>query len=268
MRLFWILLFASIPFFAVGTFIYGLVVGGGLWLPAELSTIGDEIDHLFYIILAITGVVFIAVEFVFIYFLAKYSNENRSGPVKYVHGNHTLETLWTVIPAGILVFIAIYQYGTWQDAKFLSNAPDAPLHARLLAGQFEWRFRYPGADGTLNTPDDLEEVNKLHVYKDQPVRLIMESRDVLHSFNIPVTRLKQDVVPGLSQPFWFTMEDTDDDPTQPDVYEIACTELCGWGHYKMRAHLIVHETKEEYDAWFAEAKRRQNADVEDLGLAD
>ncbi len=269
MRYFWIALFAIVPLAVVACFLYAAAHGDGLWFPENVSSIGREIDRLFWLIFAITGAIFLGVQLVFLYFLWKYGRREDPGrrPV-FTHGNQRLETVWTIVPAGILFFLAIFQLDTWKRAKFTTMAPDAPLHARVTAGQFEWRFRYPGADGRLDTPDDLEQVNILHVWKGQDVKLQLESRDVLHSLFIPAVRLKQDLVPGMKQPYWFRVVTTDDDPSTPDVHEIACAELCGWGHYKMRGKLIVHETEEEFRRWFAEALRRQNADTEDLGLVE
>lgn len=256
MHRFWTLLFALAGVFAVGIFFWAAKQeGSGLWFPENVSVVGVEIDKLFWVIMWITGITFVLVMGLFVWFLWRYGGP-QPGKAVFTHGNHTLETVWTAIPAAILVFIAVYQYGTWKDAKFKSHAPDSPLHARVLAGQFEWRFRYPGADGQLNTADDLEEVNLLHCWKGQDVVLQLESRDVLHSFTIPQARVKQDTVPGMKQRQWFTI-------TKAGTYEIACQELCGWGHSKMKGHLIVHETKAEYDRWFETARARQNADQQD-----
>ncbi|KAA3606111.1 MAG: cytochrome c oxidase subunit II [Planctomycetota bacterium] len=271
MNKFWIALFATVPIMAIAFFLIGMSKGNGLWLPVNITSIGEEIDHLFWVILALTGVTFFGVEAVFIWFLIKYGGDKNPGKGIYSHGNPKLETIWTIIPAGILVFLALYQYDTWKDAKFKVNAPsqDQPVHARVTGGQFEWRLTYPGADGQLDTADDLEQVNVLHVVKNEPTRLQLRSRDVLHSFFIPAARLKQDLVPGMpNQQMWFTVIHTDDDPSQADVHEIACAELCGWGHYKMRGFLKVHETREQFEAWFQDALAKQNATTEDLGLPE
>ncbi|HEX9793516.1 MAG TPA: cytochrome c oxidase subunit II [Planctomycetota bacterium] len=268
MNKFWIFLFALVPLGVLGIYFWAHAQGGALWFPAGISEMGEDIDRLFWIILGLTGTIFFGVEALFLWFLFKYDGKGRDGQaVKYTHGNHRLETLWTVIPAGILVFLAVFQFKTWKEIKFRSNAPDVPLHARVTGGQFEWRFRYPGADGRLDTPDDLEAVNVLHVWKDRDIKLQLESRDVVHSFFIPAVRIKQDLVPGMKQLMWFKVTHTDGQPA-PDLHEIACAELCGWGHYKMKGRLVVHETEADYRAWLTQALAKQNADQADLGIVE
>ncbi|TAH39593.1 MAG: cytochrome c oxidase subunit II [Planctomycetota bacterium] len=254
----WTLLFGAAAVFAVGIFFWA-AGKSGYWFPENVSVIGVDIDHLYWVITWITGITFVVVMVLFLWFLWKYGDERRPGKAVFTHGNHTLETVWTAVPAAILVFIAVYQYGAWKEAKFRSHMPDSPLHARVLAGQFEWRIRYPGPDRELYTDDDVEQVNLLHAWKDQDIVLQLESRDVLHSFFVPAARMKQDMVPGMKQNMWFQI-------TRAGEYEIACAELCGWGHYKMKGHLIVHETKADFDRWYQEALGRQNADQRDPSI--
>ena len=270
MRKFWILLFAVVPIAVVWLYFYSAgFEGEGLWLPKNVSPIGEEIDHLFWLIMWITGVTFFGVYSLFIYFLWKYGGSEKPGKSIYTHGNHRLEMIWTVTPAAILVFIALYQFGTWERAKFVSNSPETPIVARVLGGQFEWRVRYTAHDNPVTSADllaaddvdallwrgeELEMVNELHAVKGQPVMLTIRSRDVIHSFNIPQLRVKQDLMPGMDkQLMWFQADEA-------GTYEIACTELCGWGHYKMRGKFVVHETAEEYQSWYEGALAAQRAD--------
>jgi cytochrome c oxidase subunit 2 len=103
-------------------------------------------------------------------------------------------------------------------------------------------MRYPGADGRLNTIDDVHLVNDLHFVKGKQALIYLRSSDVLHSFFLPQMRIKQDAVPGLSIPVWF-------DCDTAGRYDLVCAELCGWGHYKMKANVTVHETQSEFDDW-------------------
>jgi cytochrome c oxidase subunit 2 len=103
---------------------------------------------------------------------------------------------------------------------------------------------YPGPDGKFGTQDDLELENMLHVPVDKVVRVILTSKDVIHSFFVPVLRLKQDTLPGRKIDAWF-------EATKPGTYEIPCAELCGFGHSGMLGYLIVH-TNEDYEAWVQE----------------
>jgi cytochrome c oxidase subunit 2 len=259
-RYFWIALFAAVPLASIALFLWAPGAGRGFWMPESITKSADEIDSLFFLILGITGVVFILVQIVFVYFLWKYGGEEK-GKGTFTHGNHTLETVWTIVPAAILAFLAFYQFGAWKDMKFRDSAPGSRIHARVLGGQFEWRVRYPfpdvqsdqyTANEDLWRGGELERVNELHTWVGNPTLLRIQSRDVLHSFFIPAARLKQDLVPGMEkQVMWFT-------PEKAGEYEIACAELCGWGHYKMKGLLTVHESKEQFDAWFRAALEAQN----------
>lgn len=224
----------------------------GWWLPKDVSTHGHDIDRLFKIILGITGTIFVAVELVLVYFMFKFDGkEGRKGT--YIHGHHTAEIVWTAIPAVILIYIAVAQFSTWKEVKFTDNFPKAPLHAQVLAGQFEWRISYPGADGKIETKtDNVESVNDLHVVKDKPAIIRLMSRDVLHSFFLPNLRIKQDAVPGMTIPLWFQA-------TEAGNFDLACAELCGWGHYKMKGRLVVHKDQADFDAWLAQTKKDQEA---------
>lgn len=116
--------------------------------------------------------------------------------------------------------------------------------ARVTGRQFEWRLRYAGADGEIGTKDDVHLVNDLHIPLDREVVLQIESEDVLHSFFLPNLRIKQDVVPGMTQFTWFRAN-------KAGVYDVVCAELCGWGHYKMRGRLTV-EPEEQFNKWLAQ----------------
>lgn len=249
MQRFWSLLFLLVPVGCVGVF--AVAPWMGWWLPDVLSTYGPEIDHLFNVILVITGVTFVATELVLAWCLFRYGNRNQKA--KYQHGQHTLEVVWTLVPAGILIFIALYQLRAWTEIKYHSHFPNqgmTPL-ARVTARQFEWRVRYPGADGQFDTLDDLEVVNELHCPVDEPVVIQLRSMDVLHSFFVPVFRIKQDAVPGMNIPVWFQA-------TKAGQYDLACAELCGWGHYQMRGQVTVHASRAEFESWLAETARQQN----------
>jgi cytochrome c oxidase subunit 2 len=252
---YWSILFALAAVFSVGAFVYA-PFAADWWLPNPsgsdhvISTFGREIDSLFVIILWITGIVFIGTQVALVWVAWKYVD----GPGRvatYFHGSQRLEVIWTIIPAAILVFIALYQMGTWAEIKFPSAAPKVQPLAEVTARQFQWVMRYPGPDGKLHTPDDLYTVSDLHFVKDRPALIYLRSADVLHSFFLPQLRIKQDAVPGLTIPVWF-------DCDRAGSYELVCAELCGWGHYKMRGNVTVHETQKEFDEWQAKALVEQN----------
>ncbi len=265
----WSILFGLAAVFSVAAFLYA-PFAAEWWLPNppgelhhSVSTLGREIDFLFLIILAITGLVFIGTQVVLVWGAYKFTDQldQQGNPVRratYSHGNHRLEVVWTLIPAAILVFIAVYQLGTWARIKYPSRAPRVPPLAEITARQFQWVVRYPGPDGKLNSPDDLILINDLHFVKNKQALIYLKSSDVLHSFFLPYMRVKQDAVPGLTIPVWF-------DSDRAGSFELACAELCGWGHYKMRGKVVVHETEAEFEKWASDRLAEQNRSQ--LGMA-
>ncbi len=254
---YWSILFAFAAVASVAVFLYA-PFAPDWWLPnpsgegggSVISTSGRQIDSLFVIILWITGIVFIGTQVALVYVAYRYAD--RPGAVAtYFHGSQRLEVVWTIVPAAILVFIALYQMGTWASIKFRTAMPKVQPLAEVTARQFQWVFRYPGLDGKLHTPDDLVTVNDLHFVKDKPALIHLRSSDVLHSFFLPQFRVKQDAVPGLTIQVWF-------DSNRAGAYELVCAELCGWGHYKMRGNVTVHETQSEFDEWQAKAVAEQS----------
>jgi cytochrome c oxidase subunit II len=258
----WSILFAIAAVGVVGAFAYSYF-SPDWWLPGlgddyhhVPSTFGREIDSLFLIILFITGIVFIGTQVVLVWAMHRFADERdaQGRPLRkadYFHGSQRLEVIWTIIPAAILVFIALYQMGTWAQIKFRSAAPKVPPLAEITGRQFQWVMRYPGPDGRLNTRDDLVVVDDLHFVMNKTALIHLKSSDVLHSFFLPQLRMKQDAVPGLTIPVWF-------DADTPGEYELVCAELCGWGHYKMRGRVTVHETDEQFQKWLDEKLAEQN----------
>ncbi len=259
---YWSILFALAAVASVAAFVYA-PFAPDWWLPNNpsanglvVSTFGKEIDSLFVIILWITGIVYIGTQIVFVIAAYRFVDvrDAQGRPVRkatYFHGSQRLEVIWTIIPAAILVFIALYQMGTWAEIKFRTSAPKVPALAEITARQFQWVMRYPGPDGRLNTRDDLVVVNDLHFVKEKMALIYLKSSDVLHSFFLPQMRIKQDAVPGITIPVWF-------DCRVSGEYDLACAELCGWGHYKMRGRVTVHETEADLQQWIDEKLAEQD----------
>jgi len=244
---FWSLLFLLVPI--LGVLCFALAPALGYWLPPDISEHGHRIDHLFMFCLYLTGAVFIATEVVLFWFMWRYDGRTNRDPVKFSHGSHNLEIVWTIVPAATLLFIAIYQMDAWADAKI--RTPNIPATVEVTGRQFEWRIRYPGPDGELATEDDIFGVNELHLPVNEQIVLNLKSMDVLHDFFVPQLRIKQDAVPGNKIPMWFTARET-------GTYEIVCAELCGWGHYKMKGRLTI-ESREAFDAWLKQRAAEQKA---------
>lgn len=248
---YWSLLFLLVALACTGVFLYA-PFDPDWWLLRNPSTLGRQVDHLFLIILYITGAVFVGTQLALAW--ATWSGASRPGKQAiYSHGSKRLELVWTIIPAGVLVFIALYQMGTWADIKFRSAQPKVQPLAEVTGRQFQWLVRYAGPDGRIGTADDLHAVNDLRMVKGDPVLILLKTQDVIHSFFLPQLRIKQDAVPGLTIPVWF-------DSDRAGRYELACAELCGWGHYKMRGTVTVYESRADFDRWMAEALRAQSAD--------
>ena len=204
------------------------------------------------IIFWITGVVFVGTQVALAW--APGSSPTRPGRVAvYFHGSQRLELIWTILPAIALVFITVYQFGTWANVKFKSAKPNGSRAAGRgrRAVSSSGSSVTPGPDGKIpDTPTTSTRINDLHFVKDQMTLIQLRSKDVLHSFFLPQLRIKQDAVPGMTIPVWF-------DADQAGHYELACAELCGWGHYKMRGNVTVHETQAEFDDWLKGAAARE-----------
>ena len=238
MNRFWAILFLLVPILGVATFVAAPYYNH--WFPRDVSEHGRTIDALFMFILWLTGVVFIVTECVLFWFAWKYDCERNPEPVKFSHGDHTLEVVWTILPAVTLLFIAIYQMDAWAAAKM--RKPDIPPTAEITGRQFNWDVRYPGTDGELHTLDDIVRYDgDIHLPIDEQVLLVIKSQDVLHSFFLPNLRLKQDVIPGMEQAMWFQAREA-------GQFDIVCAGLCGWGHYKMKARLTL-ESRSDFEAW-------------------
>jgi len=245
---FWCIVFLLVPILGVATFIVAPYYN--MWFPRDVSTHGVTIDNLFMFILWLTGILFIATEWALVQFTWKYDADRNPNPVKFSHGEHTLEVVWTIVPAVILLFIAIYQMDAWAASKM--RKPNIRPTAEISARQFNWDVRYPGPDKELHTLDDIVRYDgNIHLPMGEDVLLVIKSQDVLHSFFLPNLRLKQDIIPGMEQAMWFHAKDT-------GKFDVVCAELCGWGHYKMKARLTL-QTRSEFDKWLAETYKAEQA---------
>jgi cytochrome c oxidase subunit 2 len=211
------------------------------WLPENASTYGADIDWLFRLIFWITSIVFVLVQGTLLYFVFRY--RHRPGrTATYTHGNNTLEIAWTIAPSLILVVLALLSRTSWYEIKGQTPPPD--YEVRVRAKQFNWDFTYPGPDGKFDTEDDLTLENDLNVPVGKVVRVLLTSRDVIHSFFVPVFRLKQDTMPGREIQAWFQA-------TKTGHYEIPCAELCGFGHSGMKGWITIHSS-DDYKKWVGE----------------
>ena len=261
----------------------------GWWLPENIASFGGKVDTLFYVITALTGFFFVLTEGILVYNM--YAFTYREGhKSQYVEGNNRLELAWTIVPAAILVYIAWAQIDTWAQIKYQTKTPPSDQVVQVTGRQWEWNMRYyatkddngaylnhPTKDderGWADSPeiDDLYLPNELHTWKGANVKVFLKTHDVLHSFFLPNLRLKQDALPGKTIPIWFqaTEANVEFKPatgTRPGhletlndkEFEIACAELCGGFHYRMRGHLYVHKDKASYERWLADLQARERS---------
>jgi cytochrome c oxidase subunit 2 len=234
---------------------------------------GVETDRLFWITMGVTGIVFIITQILLFYFSYKYRFSAKRKALFFPE-NNKLEMVWTIVPAFVLTILVVYGLTVWN--KVMAPAPENAEIVEIMGYQFAWKVRYPGKDDKLGSYDfrlvdatnefglDFEDKaafddftpRELHLPKGQPVEFRIRARDVLHSVFAPHFRLKMDAVPGMPTRFWFiptkTTEEMRIETGNPDFnYEIACTEVCGRGHFSMRLLVVVDEP-EDYEAWKAE----------------
>jgi len=239
-----------------------------IWLPELVSVYGVDVDRQMNVTFEIAGVAFVSAHILLGFFLWRFGS-NRPGPALYWHESHRMEITWTVVTAVVFVGLGLQGSRIWAR-QYLTPAPADALTIEVVGQQFAWNFRYPGPDGKFgrtapnlvsdsegnyiglddNDPtgaDDIMTQNIVAVPVNRPVKLLLRSRDVLHSFFVPVLRFKQDAVPGMIIPVYFTA-------TKTGEYEVACSQLCGMQHYKMRARLLVMSDA-DFAAWLS--KRAQ-----------
>lgn len=215
------------------------------WFPKTISTFGEDIDSVFWLIFYIVGAGFILGEAVLIYFAIRYRRKEGQRAA-YHTGEKLSELAWILVPAAIVLVLdfGIDFAGGEAWSKVKGEIPASDTQVIVTGKQFNWNFTYPGRDRKFATDDDLTMENELHVPVGKVIALVLKSDDVLHSFFVPTLRLKQDCIPGRSIPAWF-------EATETGEYEIGCAELCGYGHYTMRGFLFVH-SDEEYAKWIQE----------------
>lgn len=297
MQRWWSILFGVVLAACLGLFIAAPLVEGW-WLPRYVSSFGKDIDDLYYVILLFTGFFFVLTEALLVYVMWKYAY--RPGEkATYVEGNHKLEIAWTIVPAAILLFIAVAQIRAWERIKYASRMPAPDQVVQVTARQWEWRIRHPADMNRFTTADsaipekerqaeakrwaerpeidDFYVPQEVHTWKGANLKIYLQTGDVLHSFFIPALRIKQDALPGKTIPVWFKATEantrfdpltgTCEKPTGDKEWELACAELCGGGHYRMRGQLFVHPTREDFEAWHRYTLKLAHSHKPERGVA-
>jgi cytochrome c oxidase subunit 2 len=235
-------------------------VGKQWWFPAPITDLGRDIDAQFGRTLVICGIVFVLSKLGLAWLVFRY--RDRGQQASYFHGSNVLEVLWTLATTLMFVGLGIYAERAWAAVHFVGASRGA-IQIEVMGQQFAWNFRYPGPDGKFGRTDvklvDDAGGNPLGVDPSDPaakddlvvpvlavpvnreVELLLKSKDVTHSFFVRELRLKQDTVPGMVIHLHFTA-------TRTGTFEVACAELCGLGHHRMRTFFQVM-TEPEYEQW-------------------
>jgi cytochrome c oxidase subunit II len=212
----------------------------------QASTYAGSIDNLIILIAVLTGFWFFLAEGIFFWLMWKF----RAKPdvkSEYLTGNEKHIKRWITWPHGLVlvcdVFIIVGAIQVWYNVK--QRLPEADSTIRVIGQQWAWTFQHPGADNQLDTSDDIFTVDDLHVEVNRTYHFLLESRDVLHSFSVPVFRIKQDAVPGRTITGWF-------EANQTGQYDLQCAEICGIGHGVMAARIHIEDSEAHAD-WIAAA---------------
>ncbi len=207
------------------------------WMPSAAATQAADVDWLYYFLYYVSLASFLVIMAALVYFVFKFRAKSRGERARSPGGHNTLlEVSWTIPPAIVSVIVFVMGAKAYIDMK--SPPPDA-VEIRVIGKSWNWEFYYPGSS---------QKETVLHVPPNRPVRLLMTSNDVLHSFFVPAFRIKQDVVPGRYTEVWFQA-------TESGEHQIYCTEYCGTNHSAMVAKVKVYETETTYDEWLQGRRR-------------
>lgn len=230
------------------------------WFPEAITEHGPRVDSQFMITIIVCGIAFVAAQIGLGWVVWKYRDSADKTRATYSHGNNRLEVVWTIVTAIVFISLAVMGQRVWA-ALHLNPAPAGATQIEVTAQQFAWNIRYAGPDnifGSTNidyiddatNPVGLVDTDAgakddivtptLVIPADRPVELILKSKDVTHAFWVPQLRFKQDLVPGMAIRVHFTAK-------KAGKYELACAELCGMNHFKMKTFMLVLP-QAEFDA--------------------
>ncbi len=241
------------------------------WLPPDISARGGAVDRLMEGTIIATGFLFIAAQLLLALFAWKYDEHTNQSKVKILPGGPVPVVLLAVLVVGVEVSTLTFVGSKVWASVYMTPAEPGSVAIDVQAEQFTFYFRYPGPDGRFgeiqpqlindsegnffgldrkNDPAARDDIvsNTLAVPVNRPILLTLHSQDVGHAFFVRELRIQQDFVPGLVIPVHFTAIRT-------GKYEIVCTQLCGLGHYSMRAYLEVM-AQDEFNAWLKTSTSR------------
>jgi cytochrome c oxidase subunit II len=197
--------------------------------PEVASTIAGKVDGLYFFLVGVSLFFFALVCLLMLVFAIRYRRRSEADRPKEVHGSLSLELLWTIIPFGL----SMVMFGWGAVVYFdMYTPPPGAMNIYVVGKQWMWKVQHPEGN---------REINELHVPVGTPVRLIMTSEDVIHSFYVPAFRVKMDVLPGRYTSVWF-------EATKPGKYHLFCAEYCGTKHSEMIGSVYVMEPG-DYQEW-------------------
>ncbi len=211
----------------------------------QISTYAADVDGVINLVGVLVGFWFFVTVGVFFYFIVAY-RKREGHKAEYISGTEPELKRWITIPHLLVlvcdVFIIVAAVRVWVEVK--QQLPEPYATVRVIGQQWAWTFVHPGPDRQLDTADDIALVDELHIEANKVYHYELESRDVLHSFSVPVFRLKQDAIPGRVIVGWFEAMKTGE-------WDIQCVEICGIGHGLMGARIFI-ESGEQHAAWMSQ----------------
>lgn len=210
-------------------------------VPSGSSFSGD-IDSLFVLVVVVVGFWFIVTMGMFLWLTFRFRAKDGV-PAQYITGKEPHLKSWITVPHAIIILCDVVLIAgairVWYDVKQWMPTEAEPIG--VIAQQWAWTFVHAGPDGVLDTADDVAIIDEMHVEAGKTYTFRLEATDVLHSFSVPIFRLKQDAVPGRKILGWFK-------PTLEGEFDIQCAEICGIGHGIMGARMFV-ESPEQHKKW-------------------
>src|SRR5258707_15589655 len=206
-----------------------------IFLPEKAYSLAGQVDYLHYFVIITTMLMSTAVGITALFFFVRFRRRSESQTTPLLQPPTWLEAMFVLVPLG---FFLTWFYRGYHDYVLIATPPRDSMDVYVMAKQWMWKFSYP---------DGPNAIGVLRVPANRPVRLMMTSRDVIHSFFVPAFRVKQDVVPGRYTETWF-------EAIQPGRYQILCAEYCGTNHSLMLGEVIVLRP-EEFDSWLTDQRR-------------
>jgi cytochrome c oxidase subunit 2 len=236
------------------------------WLPPVHSAHGAVLDEMLVWVHWLMGILFVGWGIFFLYTLFRFA-KGRHPKASYTgfHGHKFSLFHESGVAVIEIILLVGFAFPLWAKVKAVPPPETGTVQVHVIGEQFAWNVHYPGPDGefgkrdlklvTAENPigldrndasakDDITTINQLHLPVDKTAFIRLSSKDVIHSFSLPVMRVKQDAIPGMSIPLWF-------EPIVAGKSEIACAQLCGLGHYRMRGYLEIHEPG-GFEKWLEE----------------